>query len=334
MSEVHRPRPTLGEIIDSLPLPTFAAPGTPVAPKKELCADSRCVQFADGGSKFCCNCEPVGAPLPAAPAPTAEQSICHDTRFMDALDGYMDAVTNEPRNTDRRVKQRLEIFAAADAWRATPAPTEQAAQKMSDSQKINQLADRLGREPSIKEVEYCLALDKGVVPDAKANIEAAAKAIYRLFDGADEHPWVEGGNSTKQDDARRYARAALAANLIAWDKCVDLAMAADWQQRAIKAEAALAARQAPTEAPKERDNCQMCLGAKGGVKGNENVVSGVVMCDHCSALARQAPDSRDAARYRFLRDEASGRHLRFMPYGEPEKIDAVIDAAIAQEPAQ
>lgn len=46
------------------------------------------------------------------------------------------------------------------------------------------------------------------------------------------------------------------------------------------------------------------------------------------AFDRQAPDSQDAARYRFLRNEASGRHLQFMPYGEPEKIDAVIDAAI------
>jgi len=43
----------------------------------------------------------------------------------------------------------------------------------------------------------------------QVHIEAAAKAIYRLFDGADAHPWVEGGNSNKQDYARRYARAAI-----------------------------------------------------------------------------------------------------------------------------
>jgi hypothetical protein len=42
-------------------------------------------------------------------------------------------------------------------------------------------------------------------------IEAAAKAIYPLFPFADAHPWIEGGNSFKQDDARRYARAALVA---------------------------------------------------------------------------------------------------------------------------
>jgi hypothetical protein len=33
--------------------------------------------------------------------------------------------------------------------------------------------------------------------------EAAAKAIYALFDGAADQPWVEGGNSFKRDDARR-----------------------------------------------------------------------------------------------------------------------------------
>lgn len=47
--------------------------------------------------------------------------------------------------------------------------------------------------------------------DERATIEAAAKAIYRYFPGAEAHPWVEGGNSFKQDEARRYARAALAA---------------------------------------------------------------------------------------------------------------------------
>lgn len=30
------------------------------------------------------------------------------------------------------------------------------------------------------------------------------------------------------------------------------------------------------------DNCEICKGSKGGVKGNENVVNGTVMCDYCS----------------------------------------------------
>jgi hypothetical protein len=29
------------------------------------------------------------------------------------------------------------------------------------------------------------------------------------------------------------------------------------------------------------DNCEVCGGAKGGVRGNENVVDGVVICDYC-----------------------------------------------------
>lgn len=31
------------------------------------------------------------------------------------------------------------------------------------------------------------------------------------------------------------------------------------------------------------DNCEVCKGAKGGVRGNENRVNGVVMCDYCHA---------------------------------------------------
>lgn len=41
--------------------------------------------------------------------------------------------------------------------------------------------------------------------------ERVAQAIYRKMPGSEAHPWVEGGNSLKQDEARDYARAALAA---------------------------------------------------------------------------------------------------------------------------
>jgi len=36
----------------------------------------------------------------------------------------------------------------------------------------------------------------------------------------------------------------------------------------------------------ERDNCEICKGANGGVPGNENVISGVVVCDYCDAAIR------------------------------------------------
>lgn len=35
------------------------------------------------------------------------------------------------------------------------------------------------------------------------------------------------------------------------------------------------------------DNCQLCHGAKGGVRGNENIVDGIVMCDYCTVEYRE-----------------------------------------------
>jgi hypothetical protein len=35
--------------------------------------------------------------------------------------------------------------------------------------------------------------------------------------------------------------------------------------------------------PVEYDNCQVCRGASGGVKGNENIIDGLVVCDYCHA---------------------------------------------------
>ena len=33
-----------------------------------------------------------------------------------------------------------------------------------------------------------------------------------------------------------------------------------------------------------KDKCQFCLGAKGGVRGNENIIGGVIVCDYCHYL--------------------------------------------------
>ena len=33
---------------------------------------------------------------------------------------------------------------------------------------------------------------------------------------------------------------------------------------------------------KHPDNCEACKGARGGVRGNENVIDGVILCDYCS----------------------------------------------------
>lgn len=31
------------------------------------------------------------------------------------------------------------------------------------------------------------------------------------------------------------------------------------------------------------DRCEVCHGDRGGVRGNENLVNGTIMCDYCSA---------------------------------------------------
>jgi hypothetical protein len=74
-----------------------------------------------------------------------------------------------------------------------------------------------------------------------------------------------------------------------------------------KADAAIAGEHA-------RDNCKLCLGAKGGVPGNENVIGGVVVCDYCTSTlmdmkaagwfgnqsATSAADAKDTERWRFM----------------------------------
>lgn len=35
------------------------------------------------------------------------------------------------------------------------------------------------------------------------------------------------------------------------------------------------------------DNCEICYGRKGGVRGNENVEEGVVVCDYCSVQIKE-----------------------------------------------
>jgi len=83
---------------------------------------------------------------------------------------------------------------------------------LAPKQAVGELLEVTINMPEWETVHAALALraEPSVAADERARIEEAAKAIYRLFDGAETHPWVEGGNSNKQDDARRYARAALA----------------------------------------------------------------------------------------------------------------------------
>ena len=36
-----------------------------------------------------------------------------------------------------------------------------------------------------------------------------------------------------------------------------------------------------TKMIKEHDNCYICHGSRGGVKGNENIIDNIVLCDYC-----------------------------------------------------
>lgn len=46
-----------------------------------------------------------------------------------------------------------------------------------------------------------------------------------------------------------------------------------------------------------RDNCMICLGARGGEPGNENIINGVAVCDYCHVTWL---DAVDAGLDRFL----------------------------------
>ena len=47
---------------------------------------------------------------------------------------------------------------------------------------------------------------------------------------------------------------------------------------------------------KQRDNCQFCLGGKGGVPGNEISINGVLCCDECLLLVQQVRRAPTLAR--------------------------------------
>lgn len=60
-------------------------------------------------------------------------------------------------------------------------------------------------------------------------------------------------------------------------------------------------------APHDRDNCQVCLGLRGGVPGNENRWQGIAICDYCTcrrpAVAVGQVSASDVAMHRFALSE-------------------------------
>lgn len=57
--------------------------------------------------------------------------------------------------------------------------------------------------------------------------------------------------------------------------------------------------------PQYPDNCQACFGKSGGVRGNENRIEGLVLCDNCSVKASNGMLKSPDAPKDF---EASRRH--------------------------
>ena len=41
------------------------------------------------------------------------------------------------------------------------------------------------------------------------------------------------------------------------------------------------------------DNCERCAGLWGGVRGNENVIDGRVLCDYCSCAVDGGPEKKE-----------------------------------------
>lgn len=61
-----------------------------------------------------------------------------------------------------------------------------------------------------------------------------------------------------------------------------------------------------------KDACQYCLGAKGNVRGNENIIGGVICCDDCSVLVQRAVDAETSKLKALLPDEREREALRYM----------------------
>lgn len=89
------------------------------------------------------------------------------------------------------------------------------------------------------------------------------------------------------------------------------------------------------------DGCKFCLGAKGGVPGNENVIGGEVICDYCTSLLMKIKDAEKAnptssifaeqpnAAVSAMRSAFHVNMLRAFPNKTHAEIAAEIDKATA-----
>lgn len=54
----------------------------------------------------------------------------------------------------------------------------------------------------------------------------------------------------------------------------------------------------------ETDECVFCLGMKGGVPGNENIIGGHPVCDYCTALFSSITEQRKREQQMFKEIDA------------------------------
>ncbi len=128
-------------------------------------------------------------------------SICNDDAFVAALDGYMDALTTDERNTDRRVKCRLAIFSAGDAWKARGASSSPTAVitggppvEQSPYEAITLANLRASKLSAARVyVGYC---------EVSEALKAANSAIKRYEDQADELRRAAMGACSLRDDGK------------------------------------------------------------------------------------------------------------------------------------
>jgi len=59
---------------------------------------------------------------------------------------------------------------------------------------------------------------------------------------------------------------------------------------------------------RSKDDCSVCKGEKGGVKGNENIIDGKLVCDYCSHLRSKPPLASTTLRYLVNKMDVPAEH--------------------------
>lgn len=66
------------------------------------------------------------------------------------------------------------------------------------------------------------------------------------------------------------------------------------------------------------DNCERCRGARGGVRGNENVVDGWTLCDYCTVDGRPSLE------------EVKTKARMYVRMGSKTSVEAHLRSALAR----